>query len=115
MILMTDGEYNSRYANGVFSGPSNYTNYGSDPDTNILAPNNGDVYTQAKSLCTAIKATGIELYVITFQLDKTKPWRVDLTTSCASDAAHLIDADTTSLDSAFSMIASNINALRITN
>ena len=102
MILMTDGEYNSAYANGVFSGPSNYTNYGNNPDTNVLPPNNGDVYVQAKSLCAAIKATGIELYVITFQLDRTKPWRVDLTTSCATDAAHLIDADTTSLDSAFS-------------
>ena len=112
MILMTDGEYNSAYANGVMSGTLNYVNY---TDSKVInqAPDNGDPFVQSKSMCTAIKATGIELYVITFQLDKTKPERVDLTTSCATDAEHLIDADSTSLDAAFTKIANKLQALRI--
>lgn len=112
MILMTDGEYNSAYANGVMSGNLNYVSYTKKNVIN-MNPDNGDPFTQSKAICSAIKATGIELYVITFQLDKTKPERVDLTSSCASDAAHLIDADTTSLDAAFSKIANQIKDLRI--
>ena len=112
MILMTDGEYNSAYADGVMSGQLNYVNY---DDSRVInkAPDNGDPFVQSKSMCTAIKATGIELYVITFQLDQTKPARVDLATSCATDAEHLIDADSTSLDAAFSKIANKLQQLRI--
>ena len=112
MILMTDGEYNSAYADGVMSGQLNYVNY---TDSNVInkAPDNGDPFTQSKAICSAIKASGVEIYVITFQLDKTKSQRVDLTTSCATDAKHLIDADSTSLDSAFSTIANQLQEMRI--
>jgi|GEM_PF-625099 len=112
MILMTDGEYNSAYADGVMSGQLNYVNYN---DSNVInkAPDNGDPFTQSKAICSAIKASGVEIYVITFQLDKTKSQRVDLTTSCATDAKHLIDADNTSLDSAFSTIANQLQEMRI--
>lgn len=118
MILMTDGEYNSAYADGVFSGQlpaySNYINY-NQSDVNKKVPNNNFAIPQATSMCAAIKATGIEIYVITFQLDPTHPERVAFINSCATNAAHVIDADHTSLDAAFSVIANNINALRITN
>jgi Flp pilus assembly protein TadG len=112
MVLMTDGEYNSAYADGVMSGQLNYVNYN---DKNVInkAPDNGDPFIQSKAVCSAIKATGIEIFVITFQLDKSKPARVDLTTSCATDANHLIDADTTSLDAAFTKIANAIQEMRI--
>lgn len=112
MILMTDGEYNSAYADGVMSGQLNYVNYTASR-VNNKAPDNGDPFTQSKAICSAIKASGVELYVITFQLDKTKPERVDLTTSCATDAKHLIDADSTSLDAAFSKIANQLQEMRI--
>jgi Flp pilus assembly protein TadG len=112
MILMTDGEYNSAYADGVMSGQLNYVGYNT---SNVInkAPDNGDPFTQSKAICSAIKASGVELYVITFQLDKTKPQRVDLTTSCATDSKHLIDADGTSLDAAFSKIANQLQEMRI--
>jgi len=127
MILMTDGEYNSAMCNGVITGNdttngsagSPYYNSvvgsGSPQDHIGCAPTNGGVYTQATKMCAAIKAAGIEVYVITFQLDKTVAQRVSLATNCATDSSHLIDADTTSLDSAFQAIANQILAMRISS
>ncbi|MDE2447171.1 MAG: hypothetical protein KGO94_13435, partial [Alphaproteobacteria bacterium] len=114
MVLMTDAEYNSAYANGVMSGQLNYVNYNTRKVID-MPPDNGDPYDQSKAMCSAIKASGVEVYVITFQLDKSRPERVDLTTSCATDANHLIDADTTSLDAAFTKIANQLNEMRIAN
>lgn len=118
MIIMTDGEYNSAYADGVFSGKlptytSNYITY--DPSTvNIKYPDNGYAIPQATSLCNAMKAKGVEVYVITFQLDKAQAERVAYTQSCATDTTtHLIDGDGAGLDAAFSYIANQINAMRI--
>jgi Putative Flp pilus-assembly TadE/G-like len=114
LIFMTDGENNSAYANGVISGSPIMTgSYAYATDLIKMAPSNGDSYAQAESLCTAAKAKGVEIYVVTFQLDKTVTKRVDLTSKCASDAGHLIDADTTSLSSAFSKIATKLVALRL--
>jgi Flp pilus assembly protein TadG len=112
MILMTDGEYNSAYADGVMSGNLSYVSYN---DENVINkdPDNGDPFVQSKAMCNAIKASGIELYVITFQLDKSKPKRVDLVEKCATDGDHILDADTTSLDIAFNTIANQIQEMRI--
>ena len=118
MILMTDGEYNSAYVDGVFSGQlpaySNYINYNLN-EVNKKAPDNNYAIPQATAMCAGIKATGIEVYVITFQLDPSHPERVAFINSCATDAAHVIDADNTSLDAAFSLIANKIQSLRISS
>ena len=115
MILMTDAEYNTAYVNGVVSKDTSYTSYGSSNDDEVAyaSPTNGDVYTQAASMCSGIKGSGVEVYVITFQLDKTLPWRVGLVNNCATDSSHIIDADSTSLDAAFGKIANQILAMRI--
>jgi Flp pilus assembly protein TadG len=112
MILMTDGEYNSAYADGVMSGKLSYIGYN---DWNVINkdPDNGDPFVQSKAMCAAIKNSGVELFVITFQLDKTKTKRVDLVDKCATDAKHIYDADTTSLDAAFSAIANQLQEMRI--
>lgn len=112
MILMTDGEFNSAYADGVMSGKVNYVSYTSSKVIN-KDPDNGDPFVQSKAMCNAIKASGIELFVITFQLDKSKPKRVDLVEKCATDGDHILDADTTSLDIAFNSIANQIQEMRI--
>ena len=115
MILMTDAEYNTAYVNGVVSKDTNYTSYGSGNDDEVAfaSPTNGDVYNQAASMCSSIKASGVEVYVITFQLDKSLSWRVGLVNNCATDSSHIIDADSTSLDAAFGKIANQILAMRI--
>jgi Flp pilus assembly protein TadG len=112
MILMTDGEYNSAYADGVMSGKLNYVSYTTSKVIN-KNPDNGDPFVQSKAMCSAIKASGIELFVITFQLDKSKTERVDLVNSCATDTSHIYDADTTSLDAAFGSIANQLQQMRI--
>lgn len=117
MILMTDGEYNSAYGNGVISG--NPVVSGSYYTTNDLinkAPDNGDVYTQSNAMCTAIKASGVEVYTIAFQLDATYPLRVALLNNCATDAAHaLVATDQSQLNTIFQSLAQNLSTLRLTN
>ena len=113
MILMTDGEYNSAYADGVLSGYSSYVSYGYMYNYINKNPDNGDPFVQSKAMCSAIKGSGVELYVITFQLDKTQAKRVDLVNSCATDAKHILDADNTSLDAAFGLIANQLQQMRI--
>ena len=113
MILMTDGEYNSANYNGVITGVPTVSGSGGSLDHINQAPANGSVYTQANSMCSSIKASGVEVFVITFQLNTSIQNRVDLAANCATDANHIINADTTSLDAAFSTIANQIQAMRI--
>lgn len=115
MVLMTDGEYNSAYCQGVISGPSSLSGSGSQSNQIGCASPLGTAYVQSNAMCAAVKLSGVEVYVITFQLDKTKPLNVALTQNCATDASHVVDADTTSLDSAFAKIANSINNMRISN
>jgi Flp pilus assembly protein TadG len=60
-ILMTDGEYNTMYCNGAQAKNSN----GADINCNAT---NGQSYTQARTLCTNMKAKGITVYTVGFQL-----------------------------------------------
>ncbi|HEY5364476.1 MAG TPA: TadE/TadG family type IV pilus assembly protein [Aestuariivirga sp.] len=118
MILMTDGEYNSAYdGNGVISSPSSLSGSGSTSNQSKVASPIGDSYTQASQMCTAIKAAGVELYVVTFQLTPAiraaYPNRPAFVNACATDANHVVDADSTSPSAAFAKIANQLNAMRI--
>ena len=56
-ILMTDGEYNTQYdVNGI----------NTDRTPGAGAAANGTSATQAKALCTGMKAKGIEVYTVGF-------------------------------------------------
>jgi Flp pilus assembly protein TadG len=113
MVLMTDAESNSAYVNGVITGnPTVYGSGGGNDHIN-MSPTNGNSYTQAASMCNAIKASGVEVYVITFQLNHSYPQRVQLVNNCATDASHILDADAGGLDTAFSTIANAIMDLRL--
>jgi Flp pilus assembly protein TadG len=116
MILMTDGEYNSVYSNGVISGnPVVSGSYYTTDDLINRAPDNGNVYTQSNSMCTAIKASGVEVYTIAFQLDQSYPQRVALLSNCATDASHALNAANQSqLNSVFQTLALNLVAMRLT-
>lgn len=75
---------------------------------------NKSVYTQSKKLCAAMKAKGIEIFTIEFQLDANYPDRIDLVSSCATDASHRVTAsDGASLKAAFKKIAASIGDPRI--
>ena len=101
---MTDGEYNTQYtSNGVPDGSSSLT---SCPN----AANGVCSSAQAVSQCTAMKAKGIEVYTIGFQLDNQTA--VDTLSSCATDASHFYNSATgDALKAAFNDIALKISTL----
>lgn len=103
-VLMTDGDYNTEYWNGVEAKTSN----GADANYN---PNNGASELQAPQLCTAMKAKGIEVFTVGFQVSTTAK---ALLMNCATDASHYYDATSgDALKQAFRDIALKISTLRI--
>ena len=87
-VLMTDGEYNKKY--------------------------NGDSSTtQARAICTNLKATGIEVYAVGFEI--SEGGEADTTMSqCATSPDHYYNASSgDALRSAFRDIALKISTLRI--
>lgn len=98
VVLMTDGTYNT------IQGQS-YSDTSSQATT---------AASRAASVCTNIKATGIEVFTVGFQLDTTAA--KTLLTNCATDSSHYYDASSESaLSAAFRDIALKISSLRLTN
>lgn len=88
-ILMSDGEYNTHYnGNG-----------------------DGDASAQAKSICTNMKAKGITVYAVGFELGEGSTAE-DVLQSCATDPDKYFDAkDGDDLQQAFRHIALSISTL----
>lgn len=112
LILMTDGEYNSSYCNGVISQDST-TGSGSTSDhINCNAPN-GNTYSQAEELCRQMKLKDVIIYTVGFQVGNATN-AVNLINNCATDAQHVYTPNTgTALTDAFEAIGADIAALRI--
>ena len=100
-ILMTDGEYNTEYCtNGVA------TAYAS---CSVSSSN-----TQARNLCAAMKATGITVYTVGFQMPSSGS-SVTTLQNCASDPSKYYNAeDGDALRQAFRDIALQISTLHLT-
>lgn len=92
-ILMTDGEYNTHYnGNG-----------------------DGDASAQAKSICTNMKANGITVYTVGFELGEGSTAE-DVLKSCATDPNKYFDADDgDDLKQSFRNIALSISSLYLSN
>lgn len=87
-VLMTDGEYNTQY-----SGTS--------------------ATDQARAICAAIKATGIEVFTVGFELGGNQS-AIDTLSQCASDPSKFYNATTgDALKQAFRDIALKASPLRI--
>jgi Flp pilus assembly protein TadG len=111
VVLMTDGEFNTAYCNGVVSRDS--TASGASDRINCNAPN-GSSIVQSQSLCANIKAAGITIFTVGFAL--TEPSAINLLAQCATDATHSYLASSgNELRQAFRDIAAKIVALRLTN
>ena len=121
VILMTDGQFNAQYYNGVIAQDSDNANGNSIAHDS----SNGDSTAQALSLCTAIKATGgpndnTQLFTVGFDIGDSstasKAARTFLN-SCATDDPHfylaVTDDDGASLTAAFKAIAKNLSNLRL--
>lgn len=93
-ILMTDGEYNQEYDGGLA---------GSSP--------NGSSTQQARALCANMKAAGITVYTVGFQLPRNGE-SVTTLQQCATDDSHFYNAgDGDALQQAFRDIALQISTL----
>jgi hypothetical protein len=102
---MTDGEYNLQYdAKGITTGESG-----------AGAAANGDSTTQARSICTAMKATGITVYTVGFALGGNQT-AIQTLSQCATNAGTAYTADNGSqLQQAFRDIALKITQLYLTH
>jgi Flp pilus assembly protein TadG len=103
-ILMTDGEYNTQYnSSGVAVDSSMY------PTCSSAA--NGCSTTQARTLCTNMKAAGITVYTVGFQLGGNQT-AVDTLNQCATDPTKFYNAtDGDQLKQAFRDIALHLSSL----
>lgn len=114
VILMTDGEYNSSYCNGVISQDSTSGSGSSSDHISCNAPN-GHAYVQSNALCDAMKAPGKDVIVYTVGFDVNASQNAqDLVANCATDSEHAYYPDTgAELKTAFQLIAQEISQLRL--
>jgi hypothetical protein len=84
---MTDGEYNSSYCNGVISKDSISGSGAIADHINCNAPN-GNSFVQAPQVCSAMKAAGVIVYTVGFNIVNDQRAR-DLVNGCATDADHV--------------------------
>lgn len=102
-ILMTDGEFNTWYdVDGVNAG---YTN----------DPTNGSSTVQARTLCTNMKAAGITVYTVGFDLTEGSEAAATMS-QCATDSSKAFTAeDGEQLKQSFRAIALEISKLRLSS
>ena len=112
-ILMTDGDFNSAYCNGVIAADSG-SGSGSDSDHINCNATNGSSISQATTLCANIKAQShTTLYTVGFDLGSNTS-ALTFLQNCASETSDFFRADTgTDLTNAFKSIAQNLNSLRL--
>ncbi len=101
-ILMTDGEFNRQYdANGIKTG-----------STGAGSAANGSSTTQARALCESMKAQGITVYSVGFELSGETSQSYQTLYQCATDPSHFYNAeDGEQLKQAFRDIALKLSSL----
>lgn len=113
VVLMTDGEFNSSYCNGVISQSSTTGSGDTNDQINCNAPN-GSSYSQTQSQCDAMKRAGVVVYTVGFAIVNSQS-AINLMANCATDASHAYQANTgQQLADVFSEIGRNLAALRVT-
>lgn len=109
VIIMTDGEFNAPYCDGVTARGYNAANSAS----NNCDPDNGEPYGQSRALCDAMKAQGIVVYTVGFQISAGGGAEA-LLEYCASTTSSFYNAGSgTELSEAFNAIGRDITQLRI--
>ena len=113
VILMTDGEFNIQYYNGVLSKDSINGTASQKINQNSI---NGSSQDQAVALCNAIKAPANNtiLYTVGFDLNGDTN-AINLLQNCATSPADFFQASagTNDLTTDFTAIAQNLNTLRL--
>ncbi|MFC5372192.1 ubiquitin-activating E1 FCCH domain-containing protein [Brevundimonas faecalis] len=120
VVIMTDGEFNAVYYNGVRARDSG-TGGGSNDRWINHDSNNGNPFQQAVNLCAGMREQGIIVYTVGFDVgdgQDATPGKVDSAAEvmqvCASSPQHVyLPKNGTSLQTAFNAIGRSISQLRI--
>lgn len=111
VVFMTDGEFNTPYCSGVIASDA-ASGSGSASDHINCAATNGDPFAQTLALCNAMKAEGIIIYTVGF--DVAGGQAANLMASCASGPDYaFLPASGADLSDAFKAIGRDITRLRI--
>lgn len=112
VVLMTDGAFNTTYCKGVISRDSGSGSGSSSDHINCNAPNGG-AFAQAQTLCANMKAAGVIIYTVGFDVANDQNAQ-DIVQECATDADHVyLPATGAALKTAFHAIGEDISRLRI--
>lgn len=114
-ILMTDGEYNTQYCStGAFRGVRDKNSNGYFSQRGNCTAANGKSADQAKALCVGMKAKGITVYTVGFDLGGNAT-ALDTLSQCATDPTKFYNAASgAQLRQAFRDIAIKISNLYLT-
>ncbi|HET7334688.1 MAG TPA: TadE/TadG family type IV pilus assembly protein [Rhizomicrobium sp.] len=115
LILMTDGENtvsNQNTMNGSRYSAFGYLSQGRLGTTSSTSTAESTLDTMLTDVCTNIKAKGIRIYTIGFQINTSNV--LNLLRNCASDPSLFYNSPSTSdLQAAFSAIAADLSNLRV--
>lgn len=112
VVIMTDGEYNTSYCEGVISQSSTSGSGSTNDKINCDAPN-GHAFDQALALCDAMKSSGVTVYTVGFKIVNDQRAR-DLMNDCASTPNHrYLAEDGAALKRHFAAIAQAISQLHV--
>ncbi|WP_395650871.1 ubiquitin-activating E1 FCCH domain-containing protein [Brevundimonas sp.] len=113
VILMTDGDFNSPYCTGVLARNAGDPGTGYAEDKINCDATNGDPFTQATQLCTAMKAQNIVVYTVGFQVTPNSN-AANILASCATGPDYaFLPASGSDLSDDFAAIGRDITRLRI--
>lgn len=111
VIIMTDGEFNTPYCTGVIAADAT-SGSGSTSDHIGCNATNGDPFDQTAALCAAMRAQGILVYTVGFQLDANGRGAQTLN-ACATSGTAYLPASGADLTEAFKAIGRDLTRLRI--
>lgn len=112
VIIMTDGEFNTPYNSGVIAQNASAGSGGNLDKINQNATN-GDPFAQGAALCNAMKARGVIVYTVGFQISSSGA-AATLLANCATSPQHAhLPTSGSDLSQAFAAIGRDITKLRI--
>ena len=111
VVIMTDGEFNTPYCTGVLARDAGYGSGGTRIDCDA---ENGDPFSQSRALCTAMKAEGIIVYTVGFQITAGGDAAEVLEDCASSRDKFFMPSSGGDLSEAFAAIGRDITKLRIT-
>lgn len=114
VVLMTDGDFNTAYCDGVISNNTSTSGSGDAKNKINCTAANGSAFTQAEKLCTEMKRVGIRVYTVGLDVADLAAAK-QIMANCATDASHAYEATTSAdLAAVFADIGRKLSFLRVT-